>query len=1153
MKRRIDVVNTIFKGKSAFSLLVLAVTGLVGAVESPRIVAHRGNFQYDDNALGGFLQSLDAGVTGFETDVQMTSDGGFVIMHDNTVATTTTGSGDVKALTFAAVTNLTLKKSGEHVPSLQQVADVFRGRSDVFVEFEMKSQGFTGETLNQYVDGVHQIVSSTMASGTYVFTSFSQDYLRAMKTRHPEAKTALISGTAFTAADSSLITTALSLDCSQVSPAVGTEKGWIDAAHAAGLKVALWMVEDLSTWQTCRTKGTDTVTSNHPIQLLSEIQSCAQMQEAQGIGWSGQRYFTNDVPWSIDSVLEGTEGLGKWGEGDLTLSAKSSFTGDVTLNDGTILLTTPGNDVLNTEVGALGNPRVARTVVVSNATLRMVGQNSFGGSGRSWTPIRTVLKFVNSTLDLTTNFTFNAGDVYLHDSQVKFHGGLNHWGRYDHVSGPNGPAFWGAFYANNLYFSGAKAVTFENEVGNLSDAEYRKAGLSVGKFASDGTVRMDYQAVIDVPDMTGNANSDVILKVPLVWTQGDNSPNSGFRKTGAGTLEFGTRDDNSTAKWSNYTGNVDVVEGTLKMSANYASIEYDRPSSFGAARYPHTITVHPDATLNLAASDLMGQFYATNALTLVVKGSLTQNGGTVNGLCRTIFDDATVSFGDAPGQFTFWFKPDAPCAVTNSYVGRWPTVGFNGGVTFTGTKAYDLSNGSATYYWGANGGTEPTELHLDDITKDGATDLTIRGKLVDAPAWYDATYPPDAMNRRYISRLRHDGQPFNMRKTGPGTLLLNNNSSTTTGRIEIAEGVLKLGVRGNNDTPATVSPLGDLSYSNRVALVLSGGTLEYTASDTLGQAACVNYATFVVSNGTLRSLNQSADNLTGWANSLPFLELYDAKFDICGGLSTGNYNAPYGTFIFAQRVKWDGTKPYDVQPRGDSCCFCLGHQDDSYLVVEGSQTNLHGKCEFQVADITGDAAPDVTIGVTLKTQATWGGYNSIRFGSTRFWTGLLKTGPGTLRLNGTGSLGGRDGNYWYTEATRVNGGTLLIDSQAFQSTNVFVQAGAWLGGTGTVKRATIEVGGGFTAAPGQTRALNLQAVELPADKVVRLDVPCTEDLETVTALRVPVVNAAGLKQAKWTCTVNGAPAPTGYSARAVVSGGVVYASLAKSGMVLIIR
>ena len=1148
------MVSKVFKGKSAFFLLVLAMSGLAGAVESPRIVAHRGNYQYDDNARGGFQQSLDAGVTGFETDVQMTSDGGFVIMHDSTVATTTTGSGDVKALTFAAVTNLTLKKSGEHVPSLQQVADVFRGRSDVFVEFEMKSQGFTGETLNQYVDGVHQIVSSTMASGTYVFTSFSQDYLRAMKTRHPEAKTALISGTAFTAADTSLITTAVNLGCSQVSPAVGTEKGWVDAAHAAGLKVALWMVEDLSTWQACRAKGADTVTSNHPIQLLPQSQAHMNALEVQGTGWNGQRYFTNDVPWTIDSVLEGAEGLGKWGVGDLTLSGKSSFTGDVTLNDGTILLTTPGNDVVNTQVGALGNPRAARTVVVSNATLRAVGQNSFGGSGRSTTPVRTVLKFYNSTLDLTTNFAFNAGDVYLHDSKVKFHGGLSHWGKPDHVNAPHENAFWGAFYANNLYFSGTKAVTFENEVTNLSNDQYRKAGLSVGKFAPDGTVRMDYQGVIDVPDMTGNANSDVILMVPLVWTSGSNSPNSGFRKTGAGTLEFGTKDDNSTTKWSNYTGNVDVVEGTLKMSANYASIEYDRPSAFGAARYPHTVTVHPGATLNLAASDLMGQFYATNALTLVVKGNYVQNNGTVNGLCRTIFDDATISFGNAPGQFTYWIKPDAPTAVTNTFVGQWPTVGFNGGVTFTGTKAYNLSNGNATYYWGAKDGTEPTDLHLDDITKDAATDLTIGGKLVDAPTWYDATWPADAMNRRYISKLRHVGQPFNMRKTGPGTLLLNNVSSTTTGRIEIAEGVLRLGKRGNNQNPATTSALGNLAISNRVALVLSGGTLEFTASDTLGQASCVNFATFVISNGTLRSMSQSASTTEGWANSLPFLELYDAKFEMCGGLATGDDPKPYGTFIFTQRVKWDGTRPYDIQPNGNGNCFALNYANDFYAEPRAGSalTNWHGKGEFWVADITRDARPDVTIGVVLKDQATWTGGS--RYGATvRFRCGLLKTGPGTLRLNGSGIVPGISDNKYYAEATRVNGGTLLIDSQAFQSTNIFVQAGAYLGGTGTVIRATIEAGGGFTAAPGQTRALNLQAVELPADKVVRLDVPCTEDLSTVTALRVPVVNAAGLEQAKWSCTVNGAPAPAGYRAHAIVSGGVVYASLAKSGMMVIVR
>ena len=72
--------------------------------------------------------------------------------------------------------------------------------------------------------------------------------------------------------------------------------------------------------------------------------------------------------------------------------------------------------------------------------------------------------------------------------------------------------------------------------------------------------------------------------------------------------------------------------------------------------------------------------------------------------------------------------------------GNWPSLGFNGGVTFTGTKAYDLSNGSATYYFGTDNGASPTELRVDDVTKSASTDLKISGKLVDAPIWYDASW-----------------------------------------------------------------------------------------------------------------------------------------------------------------------------------------------------------------------------------------------------------------------------------------------------------------------------------------------------------------------------------------------------------------------------
>ncbi len=1102
-------------------------------IEIPRIVAHRGDYYYDDNALGGFQRALDAGVTGFETDVQMTFDGGFVLMHDESVTRTTGESGNVAEMTFEAVTNLTLKVSGEHVPSLQQLADLFRNRSDVFVEFEMKSQGFAGDKLNAYVDGVHEIVSSTMPAGTYIFTSFSESYLSAMKTRHPTAQTAYIRNGAQT--DDTAITKALELGCSQVSPGVATDGEWVTRAKAQGLKVALWMVEDLATWQACKDKGVDTVTSNHPIELRTAVTNYLRVVAEQSPEWNNARYFTNDLPWTINAILSGAEGLGKWGAGSLTLSGASTFTGDVLLAGGEINLTTLDNDKVNTQVGALGNPRVARTVVVSNATLRMVGKNSFGGSGRSTTPVRADLKFYNSTLDLTTNFAFNAGNVYLHNSVVKFHGGLSHWGQYAVVSGPGDSAFWGAFYANNLYFSGDRAVTFENEETNLKDGDYRKAGVSVGKFSPEGKVVLSQQGVIDVPDMTGDDKSDVIFKVPLIWTSGENAPCSGFRKTGAGTLEFGQKNDNSSAKWSNYTGDVDVVEGTLKMAVNYVTTAYNRPSVFGAARYPHTFTVHPGATLQLAASDLMGQFYATNAITLHVKGgTFHQSGKPVNGIGRTIFENATVKIDNTPDTDSNYWWRESP-TQTNRVPCTWPSIGFNQGVTFKGTCA--ISDSKATYHFGTENGTKATELNLD------GSDITLNGRLIDAPAWYDRSWPADEFGRRYITKTNHPAQLLNMRKTGSGTLTLNNVNSPTKGRIEITEGVLRLGKRGNSQYTATQSPLGDLSDSNRVALVMSGGVLEFRDSDTLGQAACVNYSQFIISNATIRSHGN-------WANSFPYLTLYNAEFDYTGGLTTGEDIPPYGAFIFAQRVTWDGTRPYNLpfKGKGSGGYFALGFQDDFYEEPRSDGlTNWHGKCEFRVMDITRSAASDVTIGVPLKSQATWTG--GPRWGKTvRFRTGLLKTGPGTLSLNGTDP----EGKY-YEEATRVAEGTLLVDTHRFRSTNVLVQAGAYVGGTGTVKRVTLADGAGLTAAPGQTVPLTVTAIELPANGTARLDVPCLEDLTEVTALRVPVAQNADLANVKWTCTVNGEEPPDGYRASAVVSNGILYGVYVKSGLTLLIR
>ena len=239
--------------------------------EKPMIVSHRGSRgEYDDNAAGGFAKCLKAGVRGFETDVRMTKDDRLIIMHDGNVERTTTGKGKVCEMTFAEVTALKLKRSGENVPSLQQLADVFKGATGIRVEWEMKenlkSLGSQAR-LDDYCRKVHDTVVKTMEPGTYVFISFYADTLSTMRRLYPDAPISLNVGKFAT---KEAIDKAVELGCCGVAPLLkGTTKEMVDYAHSKGLVVSLWMVQNEQDYALSRSLGADTNTSDNPLALLA--------------------------------------------------------------------------------------------------------------------------------------------------------------------------------------------------------------------------------------------------------------------------------------------------------------------------------------------------------------------------------------------------------------------------------------------------------------------------------------------------------------------------------------------------------------------------------------------------------------------------------------------------------------------------------------------------------------------------------------------------------------------------------------------------------------------------------------------------------------------------------------------------------------------
>ncbi len=85
------------------------------------IAAHRGGYENDfadkapENSIANIQNAIDHSFEIYETDVQRTSDGVFIIMHDPTIDRTTTGSGKVAEMSSEEIKKYNLKYSNGEI------------------------------------------------------------------------------------------------------------------------------------------------------------------------------------------------------------------------------------------------------------------------------------------------------------------------------------------------------------------------------------------------------------------------------------------------------------------------------------------------------------------------------------------------------------------------------------------------------------------------------------------------------------------------------------------------------------------------------------------------------------------------------------------------------------------------------------------------------------------------------------------------------------------------------------------------------------------------------------------------------------------------------------------------------------------------------
>ncbi len=114
------------------------------ATEQPRkimAISHRGeHLHHPENTVPAYQTAIDDGADFIEVDVQTTSDGKLVLMHDNTVNRTTQAQGYIHDMTLDQIRALdpgakyAPQFAGTKVPTFDEVLDLAHGKINVYVD-----------------------------------------------------------------------------------------------------------------------------------------------------------------------------------------------------------------------------------------------------------------------------------------------------------------------------------------------------------------------------------------------------------------------------------------------------------------------------------------------------------------------------------------------------------------------------------------------------------------------------------------------------------------------------------------------------------------------------------------------------------------------------------------------------------------------------------------------------------------------------------------------------------------------------------------------------------------------------------------------------------------------------------------------------------
>ncbi len=244
-----------------------------GYLDHPRPLAfaHRGGADdFPENSWTAFEHAVRLGYTYLETDAHATADGCVIAFHDRTLDRVTDATGRIADLTAAQVAAARIGGT-EPIPVL---ADLIMAWPDVRFNIDVKDE----PVIRPLVD----VLQATNSWDRVCLTSFSGSRLEATRRLLPRPVCSATSPAGIGAIRAGLPVKTLtarfasrSVRCAQIPYSMATSR-FLARAHAAGLQVHAWTVNDPAVMGSLLDLGVDGIMTDQTAKLRDVLISRGQ-------------------------------------------------------------------------------------------------------------------------------------------------------------------------------------------------------------------------------------------------------------------------------------------------------------------------------------------------------------------------------------------------------------------------------------------------------------------------------------------------------------------------------------------------------------------------------------------------------------------------------------------------------------------------------------------------------------------------------------------------------------------------------------------------------------------------------------------------------------------------------------------------------------